>query len=135
MQGVFYKIFLFKKKYALYELQKHVEFRISIFVFNVIRSSDLITFLSLCILIHISETVCDKGTSLVLFKRFYEKSYNSDNIESNTNTLCNENETRLLRKMVYAPFNHISVSFISGENWGTRRKLLTCPKSLTNFIT
>ena len=26
----------------------------------------------------------------------------SDNIESNTKTLCNENETRLLRKMVYA---------------------------------
>ena len=71
MQGVFYKIFLFKKKYALYELQKHVEFRISIFVFNVIRSSDLITFLSLCIF---SEIVCDKGTSLVLFKRFSEKS-------------------------------------------------------------
>jgi hypothetical protein len=92
VQGVFYKIFLFKKN-ALYERQKHVEFRISIFVFNVIRSSDLITFLSLCIF---SETVCDKGTSLVLFKN-----RSSDNIESNTKTLCNENETRLLRKIVY----------------------------------
>jgi hypothetical protein len=57
-----------------------------LYFFNVIRSSDLIIFLSLCILLYISETVCDKGTSLVLFKRFYEKSYSSDNIESNTKT-------------------------------------------------
>ena len=33
-----------------------------------------------------------------------------------------------------APFNNISVSFICGENWGTRRKPLTGRKSLTNFI-
>ena len=64
---------------------------------NVVRSSDLITFLSLCIL---SENVCDKGTSLVFSKRFL-RNRSSDNIESNTKTLCNENETRLLRKMVY----------------------------------
>jgi hypothetical protein len=32
-----------------------------------------------------------------------------------------------------APFNNISVSFIDGENWSTRRKPLTCRKSLTNF--
>jgi len=55
----------------LNERQKHVEFDISRFFFNVIRSSDLITFLSLCI---VSETVCDKGISLVFFKRFSEKS-------------------------------------------------------------
>jgi hypothetical protein len=30
-----------------------------------------------------------------------------------------------------APFNNISVSFIGGENWSTRRKPLTCRKSLT----
>jgi hypothetical protein len=58
------------------------------------------TFLSLCIL---SETVCDKGTSLVFFKRFL-RNRSSDNIESNTKTLSNENETRLLRKMVYKSF-------------------------------
>jgi hypothetical protein len=34
-----------------------------------------------------------------------------------------------------APFNNISVIFIGGENWSTRRKPLTCRKSLTNFIT
>ena len=34
-----------------------------------------------------------------------------------------------------APFNNISVSFIGGENWSTRRKPLTCRKSLTNVIT
>jgi Ca2+/Na+ antiporter len=33
-----------------------------------------------------------------------------------------------------APFNNISVSFIGGENWSTRRKPLTCRKSLTNFV-
>jgi hypothetical protein len=27
-----------------------------------------------------------------------------------------------------APFNNISVSFIGGENWSTRRKPLTCRK-------
>ena len=27
-----------------------------------------------------------------------------------------------------APFNNISVSFIRGENWSTRRKPLTCRK-------
>ena len=32
-----------------------------------------------------------------------------------------------------APFNNISVSFIRGENWSTRRKPLTCRKSLTNL--
>jgi len=39
-----------------------------------------------------------------------------------------------------ATFNNISiyivaVSFIGRENWSTRRKPLTCCKSLTNFIT
>ena len=34
-----------------------------------------------------------------------------------------------------ASFNNISVMFIGGENWSTRRKPLTCRKSLTNFIT
>ena len=34
-----------------------------------------------------------------------------------------------------APFNNIPVSFIGGENWSTRKKPLTCRKSLTNFIT
>jgi hypothetical protein len=29
----------------------------------------------------------------------------------------------------------VVVSFIGGGNWNTRRKLLTCGKSLTNFIT
>ena len=29
-----------------------------------------------------------------------------------------------------APFNNISVSFIGGENWSTRKKPLTCRKSL-----
>ena len=33
-----------------------------------------------------------------------------------------------------APFNNISVSFIGGENWSTRRKPLTRTKSMTNFI-
>ena len=33
-----------------------------------------------------------------------------------------------------APFNNISISFIRGENWSTRRKPLTCRKSLTNFL-
>jgi hypothetical protein len=47
-----------------------------------------------------SETVCDKGTSLSFLKGFL-RTCSSDNIESNTKTLCNENETRLLRKMVY----------------------------------
>jgi hypothetical protein len=40
------------------------------------------------------ETVCDKGTTFL-------RNRNSDNIESNTKTLYNENETRLLRKIVY----------------------------------
>ena len=99
VQGVFYRIFLFKKKMLCMSVRNMQSFAF-LYFFNVIRSSDLITFLSLCILLYISETVCDKGTSLVLFKRFYEKSYSLDNIESNVKTLCNENETRLLRKMV-----------------------------------
>jgi hypothetical protein len=43
-----------------------------------------------------SETVCDKGTTFL-------RNRISDNIESNTKTLFNENETkfRLLRKIVY----------------------------------
>ena len=41
-----------------------------------------------------SETVCDKGTTFL-------RNRISDNIESNTRTLFNENETRLLRKIVY----------------------------------
>ena len=40
------------------------------------------------------ETVCDKGNTFL-------RNRNSDNIESNTKTLYNENETRLLRKTVY----------------------------------
>ena len=79
------------KKNDLNERQKHVELCISRIFLNVIRSSDLITFLSLCIF---SETVCDKGSSLVVFKRFSEK-------------LCTENETRLLRKMVYGVQQYI----------------------------
>ena len=34
-----------------------------------------------------------------------------------------------------APFNNISVSFIGGEKWSTRRKPLTRLKSLTHVIT
>ena len=41
-----------------------------------------------------SETVCDKGTTFLRIR-------SSDNIESNTKTLFNENENRLLRKIVY----------------------------------
>jgi hypothetical protein len=41
-----------------------------------------------------SETVCDKGT-------YFLRNRRSDNIESNTKTVFNENETRLLRKIVY----------------------------------
>ena len=41
-----------------------------------------------------SETVCDKGI-------YFLRNRRSDNIESNTNTVFNENETRLLRKIVY----------------------------------
>ena len=41
-----------------------------------------------------SETVCDKGTTFL-------SNRSSDNIESNIKTLFNENETRLLRKIVY----------------------------------
>ena len=41
-----------------------------------------------------SETVCDKGTTFL-------RNRSSDNIESNTKTLFNENETMLLRKIVY----------------------------------
>ena len=39
-----------------------------------------------------SETVCDKGTTFL-------RNRSSDNIESNTKTMFNENETRLLRKI------------------------------------
>ena len=53
-----------------------------------------------------SETVCDKGTTFM-------RNRSSDNIESNTKTLFNENETRLLKGrwfMVFnAPFVSISV--------------------------
>ena len=52
-----------------------------------------------------SDTVCDKGT-------YFLRNRSSDNIESNTKTLFNENETRLLRKIVMvfnAPFNNISI--------------------------
>ena len=51
-----------------------------------------------------TETVCDKGTTFL-------RNRSSDNIESNTTTLINENETRLLRKIVYGVycFNNISV--------------------------
>ena len=41
-----------------------------------------------------SETVCDKGTTFL-------RNRSSNNIESNTKILFNENETRLLRKIVY----------------------------------
>ena len=41
-----------------------------------------------------SETVSDIGA-------YFLRNRNSDNIESNTKTLFNENETRLLRKIVY----------------------------------
>jgi hypothetical protein len=41
-----------------------------------------------------SETVSDTGA-------YFLRNRNSDNIESNTKTLFNENETRLLRKIVY----------------------------------
>jgi hypothetical protein len=41
-----------------------------------------------------SETVCDKGTTFL-------RNRSSDNIKSNAKTLFNENETRLLRKIVY----------------------------------
>jgi hypothetical protein len=41
-----------------------------------------------------SETVCDKGTTFL-------RNRISDNIESNTKILFNENETMLLRKIVY----------------------------------
>ena len=40
-----------------------------------------------------SDTVCDKGT-------YFLRNRRSDNIESNTKTLFNENETRLLRKKI-----------------------------------
>jgi len=37
--------------------------------------------------------------------------------------------------MVQQYFSYIvAVSFIDGGNWSTRRKPLTCHKSLTNFI-
>ena len=42
-----------------------------------------------------SETVCDKGTTFL-------RNRSSDNIKSNAKTLFNENETRLLRKIVYS---------------------------------
>ena len=42
----------------------------------------------------LSETVCDKGTTFLRYR-------SSDNIESNTKTLFNENETRLQRKIIY----------------------------------
>ena len=35
------------------------------------------------------------------FVKGFLRNHSSDNIESNTKTLCNENETRLLRKMIY----------------------------------
>ena len=41
-----------------------------------------------------SETVCDTGT-------YFMRNRSSDNIESNTKTFFNKNETRLLRKIVY----------------------------------
>ena len=44
--------------------------------------------------VEFSETVCDKGITFL-------RNRISDNIESNTKTLFNENETRLLRKIVY----------------------------------
>ena len=34
------------------------------------------------------------------FLKGFLRNHSSDNIESNTKTLCNEDETRLLRKMV-----------------------------------
>jgi hypothetical protein len=34
----------------------------------------------------------------------------------------------------YFSYN-VAVSFIGGGNWSSRRKPLTCRKSLTNFIT
>jgi hypothetical protein len=40
-----------------------------------------------------SLTICDIGTNFL-------RNRSSDNIESNTKTLFNENETRLLRKIV-----------------------------------
>ena len=83
-----------------------------------------------------SETVCDKGTTFV-------RNRISDNIETNAKTLFNENETRLLRKIVYGVLRHfqqyfsyiVQGSFIGGRNQSTRRKPPTCRKSLTNFIT
>ena len=74
----------------------------------------------------------------MVFSKGFLTKRSSDNIEGNTMTLCNENETKLLRKMVYginAPLNNISLSFIGGENWSTQRKPLACRKSLTNFVT
>jgi hypothetical protein len=41
-----------------------------------------------------SETVCDNGTTFL-------RNRSSDNIESNTKTLFNENESRLPRNIVY----------------------------------
>ena len=70
VQGVFYRIFVFKKKMLCMSVRNMWSFAF-LYFFNVIRSSDLITFLSLCIF---SETVCDKGTYLVLFQSFSEKS-------------------------------------------------------------
>jgi hypothetical protein len=63
-----------------------------------------------------SETVCDKGATFL-------RNRSSDNIEGNTKTLFNENETRLLRKIVYGvlrPFQQyfsyiVAVSFIVEE--------------------
>ena len=36
-----------------------------------------------------------------LWSLVFLRNRSSDNIESNTKTLCTENETRLLRKMIY----------------------------------
>ena len=65
--------------------------------FNVIRSSDSITFL---VCVYSLRLFVIKGPLWSFLKGFL-RNRSSDNIESNIKASCTENETRLLRKMVY----------------------------------
>jgi hypothetical protein len=53
-----------------------------------------------------SETVCDKGTTFV-------RNRSSDNIETNAKTMFNENETRLLRKIVRQFLSHFHKDYLT----------------------